>query len=250
MSNTFERGFRRSFQWSSSVVALSIASLSLATPASAQDSAAEEQERPPESSGGEGQPIIVTGSRIASVAPVGATVTTLGREEIEASGQVTLDRMIQELPQVLDIGYSENSRAQTGGSGNATWSNSINLRGLGPYATLIILDGHRMTTNGRAISPSVIPTLGVERVEVIADGASAIYGSDAVAGVVNLIPRRNLDGPEAFGRIGSTGNDDFWEWYVIAAVEKDAVRIAVEEVPGVRSIANNISTQLNVPRGL
>lgn len=220
MSNTFERGFRRSFQWSSSVVALSIASLSLATPASAQDSAAEEQERPPESSGGEGQPIIVTGSRIASVAPVGATVTTLGREEIEASGQVTLDRMIQELPQVLDIGYSENSRAQTGGSGNATWSNSINLRGLGPYATLIILDGHRMTTNGRAISPSVIPTLGVERVEVIADGASAIYGSDAVAGVVNLIPRRNLDGPEAFGRIGSTGNGDFWEWNVGAAVGK------------------------------
>src|SRR5690606_6123038 len=120
------------------VVALSIASLSLATPASAQDSAAEEQERPPESSSvAITQPIIVTGSRIANVAPVGATVTTLGREEIEASGQVTLDRMIQELPQVLDIGYSENSRAQTGGSGNATWSNSINLRGLGPYATLI-----------------------------------------------------------------------------------------------------------------
>jgi len=51
-----------------------------------------------------------------------------------------------------------------------------------------------MTTNDRAIDPSVLPTLGVERIEVIADGASAIYGSDAVAGVVNLIPRRNLDG--------------------------------------------------------
>src|SRR5690606_22129727 len=118
-----------------------------------------------------------------------ATVTTLGREEIEASGQVTLDRIIQEVPQVLDLGFSENSRAQSGGNGNATWSNSINLRGLGPFSTLIISDGHRMTTNGRAINPSVLPTLGVERVEVIADGASAIYGSDAVAGVVNLIPR-------------------------------------------------------------
>jgi iron complex outermembrane recepter protein len=161
--------------------------------------------------------IVVTGSRIAGVAPVGATVTTLDREAIEDSGQVTLDRMIQDLPQVFDIGFSENSRAQNAGNGNATWSNSINLRGLSPFSTLIITDGHRMTTNGRAISPSVIPTLGVERVEVIADGASAIYGSDAVAGVVNLIPRRNLDGVEAFARVGSTGDGDYWEWNAGAA---------------------------------
>jgi iron complex outermembrane receptor protein len=156
--------------------------------------------------------IVVTGSRIAGVAPVGAIVTTLGRDELENSGKVTLDKMIQELPQVFDLGFSDSSRAQSGGNGNATWSNSINLRGLGPFSTLIITDGHRMTTNGRAINPSVLPTLGVERVEVIADGASAIYGSDAVAGVVNLIPRRNLDGIEAFARLGSTGDGDFWEW--------------------------------------
>ena len=164
--------------------------------------------------------IVVTGSRIAGVAPVGATVTTLGRDEIEATGQVTLDRMIQEVPQVFDLGFSENSRGQSGGNGNATWSNSINLRGLGPFSTLIITDGHRMTTNGRAINPSVLPTLGVERVEVIADGASAIYGSDAVAGVVNLIPRRNLDGVEVFGRVAATGNNDFNEWSAGAALGK------------------------------
>lgn len=174
-----------------------------AQPAVAQDATAPEEEL---------EEVVVTGSRIIGVAPVGATVTTLGREEIEDSGQVTLDRMIQDLPQVFDIGFSENSRAQNAGNGNATWSNSINLRGLSPFSTLIITDGHRMTTNGRAISPSVIPTLGVERVEVIADGASAIYGSDAVAGVVNLIPRRSLDGVEAFARTGSTGDGDFWEW--------------------------------------
>lgn len=156
--------------------------------------------------------VIVTGSRITGVAPVGATVTTLTRDEIENSGQVTLDRMIQDLPQVIDVGFSENSRAQTAGNGNATWSNSINLRGLSPYGTLILTDGHRMTTNGRAISPSVLPTLGVERIEVIADGASAIYGSDAVAGVVNLIPRRSLDGVEAFVRGGATSGSDFNEW--------------------------------------
>ncbi len=156
--------------------------------------------------------VVVTGSRIVGVAPVGATVTTLGREEIEDSGQVTIDRMIKELPQVLDLGFSETSRAQSGGNGNATWSSSINLRGLSPFATLIITDGHRMTTNGRAISPSVLPTLGVDRIEVIADGASAIYGSDAVAGVVNLIPRRNFDGAEAYSRYGSDSEGDFHEW--------------------------------------
>jgi len=161
--------------------------------------------------------VVVTGSRIAGAAPVGAAVTTVGREEIEDSGQVTLDRMIKELPQVLDLGFSETSRAQSGGNGNATWSSSINLRGLSPFSTLIISDGHRMTTNGRAISPSVLPTLGVDRIEVVADGASAIYGSDAVAGVVNLIPRRNLDGAEAFARYGSDTRGDFNEWNAGAA---------------------------------
>lgn len=170
--------------------------------------------------GQEGDAIVVTGSRIGGVAPVGAAVTALGREEIETTGAVTLDRMIRELPQVFDLGFSENSRAQSGGNGNATFSNSVNLRGLGPFSTLIIMDGHRMTSNGRAIDPSVLPTLGVERVEVIADGASAIYGSDAVAGVVNLIPRRTLDGGEAYARIAPTGDGDFWEWSAGIALGK------------------------------
>ena len=193
-----------------SLAAVCLAGMAFAQQAQAQDEPADSKT----------QEIIVTGSRIAGQVPVGSTVTTIGRDEIENSGQVTLDRMIKELPQVFDLGFSENSRAQSGGNGNATWSNSINLRGLGPFSTLIITDGHRMTTNGRAISPSVLPTLGVQRIEVIADGASAIYGSDAVAGVVNLIPRRNLDGVEAFSRFGSTGNGDFWEWNAGAAVGK------------------------------
>ncbi len=197
------------FLRSSSFAALVVASMAQAVPALAQDAPADEESD---------DRIIVTGSRIANVAPVGATVTAIGRDDIETGGQVTLDKMIQDLPAVLDLGFSDNSRAQSGGNGNATLSNSINLRGLGPFSTLIISDGHRMTTNGRAISPSVLPTLGVERVEVIADGASAIYGSDAVAGVVNLIPRRNLDGVEAFGRIGTSDDGAFWEWNAGVAV--------------------------------
>ncbi|ODP37760.1 TonB-dependent receptor domain-containing protein [Sphingomonas turrisvirgatae] len=146
--------------------------------------------------------IVVTGSRLRGAAPVGSTVIAVDREAIVDSGAVSTDRLIQQIPQVLDLGVSENSRGQGGGSGNIAYGNTINLRGIGPYATLILVDGHRAVNNSRAFEPSVIPTLGLERVEVVADGASAIYGSDAIAGVVNLIPRRTLDGIEAVARGG------------------------------------------------
>jgi iron complex outermembrane receptor protein len=146
--------------------------------------------------------IVVTGSRLRGAAPVGSTVIAVDRETITDSGAVSTDRLIQQIPQVLDLGVSENSRGQSGGSGNIAYGNTINLRGIGPYATLILVDGHRAVNNSRAFEPSVIPTLGLERVEVVADGASAIYGSDAIAGVVNLIPRRTLNGIEAVARGG------------------------------------------------
>ncbi|MEN9684034.1 MAG: hypothetical protein RLZZ427_1785 [Pseudomonadota bacterium] len=161
---------------------------------------------------GDDDAIVVTGSRVRGEAPVGSTVTTLAAADISGSGRVTLDRAIKELPQVFDLGVSENSRGQSGGSGNIVYGNSINLRGIGANATLILVDGHRVTNNSRSIDPSVLPTLGVERVEIVADGASAIYGSDAVAGVVNLIPRRNLNGVEAFAR-GGVSNDGVYHEY-------------------------------------
>ncbi|MBU0556323.1 MAG: TonB-dependent receptor [Alphaproteobacteria bacterium] len=164
--------------------------------------------------------IVVTGSRVRGQAPIGSTVIALGREQIESSGAVTVDRMIKEIPQVFDLGVSENSRAQSGGSGNIVYGNTINLRGIGPYATLILVDGHRVVNNGRSTDPSILPTLGVERVEVIADGASAIYGSDAVAGVVNLIPRRTLDGAEVYARGGIAGEGDFHEYSAGVALGK------------------------------
>lgn len=193
---------------------------------------AQAQATPPESVGNED--IIVTGSRVRGQAPVGSTVTTLGRGEIETASAVTVDRMIKEIPQNFDLGVSENSRGQSGGSGNIVYGNSVNLRGIGPYATLVLLDGHRVTNNSRSIDPSVMPSLGVERVEVIADGASAIYGSDAVAGVVNIIARRSLDGVEAFARGGVSGDGAFHEYSLGAAVGKvfgrGQVMVAYEHV--------------------
>ena len=178
--------------------------------------------------------IIVTGSRVRGEAPVGSAVTTLGNADITSSGRVTLDRAIKELPQVFDLGVSENSRGQSGGAGNIVYGNSINLRGIGPNATLILIDGHRVTNNSRSTDPSVLPTLGVERVEIVADGASAIYGSDAVAGVVNLIPRRSLDGIEAFARAGVSDDGNYHEYSYGAAVgkkfDRGQVMLAYEHV--------------------
>lgn len=154
--------------------------------------------------------VVVTGSRIRGAAPVGSTVIGLDREAIDVAAGVTVDRVIKELPLVFDLGVSESSRGQAGGSGNIVWGNTVNLHGIGPYATLVILDGHRTTSNTRSVDPSMIPSLGVERIEIVADGASAIYGSDAVAGVVNIVPRRSLNGVDTALRYGSA--DDFNEW--------------------------------------
>ena len=150
--------------------------------------------------------IVITGSRIRGITPVGSSVVSISRDEIETSSAITTAQLIQQIPQVYNLGVSENSRGQSGGSSNITYGSAVNLRGIGPYATLTLLNGRRPVpqgTSGQAIDPSIVPTLALERVEVVADGASAIYGSDAVAGVVNLVMRRSHEGAEAFARFGS-----------------------------------------------
>lgn len=178
--------------------------------------------------------VVVTGSRVRGSEPVGSAVIALDRDALVDAGQVTIDRIIKDIPQNFDLGVSENSRGQSGGAGNIVYGNTVNLRGIGPYATLVMVDGHRVTNNSRSTDPSILPTLAVGRVEVVADGASAIYGSDAVAGVVNLIPRRDLDGVEVFGRQGFTVHGDFRETVFGAAIggvgESGQAMLAYEHV--------------------
>jgi len=147
--------------------------------------------------------IVITGTRIRGAETVGASVVGIDRMEIENLGGVTVDRSIKELPQVFDLGVTESSRNSSAGGGNIVYGNTINLHGIGPYATLILVDGHRVVNNSRSTDPSVMPSLGLERIEIVADGASAVYGSDAIAGVVNLIPRRSLNGFEVNLRYGT-----------------------------------------------
>jgi iron complex outermembrane receptor protein len=215
VANQFERVRRHMLASTALALAVSawptIASAQEAEPAPAAGAEPAASEPAPQND----SEIVVTGSRLRGVAPVGSSVISIGRDDISASSAVTMDKLIQEIPQVFDLGVSENSRGQTGGSGNITYGTSINLRGIGPYATLTIVDGHRSIGNGQYTDPSLLPSLMIQRVEVVADGASAIYGSDAIAGVVNLILRRNVEGVEVAGRYG-VGDNYFERQFGIA----------------------------------
>lgn len=151
--------------------------------------------------------IVVTGTSIRGIAAVGSPVAALGREDIAASGATTLADAIRTLPSVLNIGSDE---SRTGGAqdaaANSTRVSSINLRGLGSEATLLLLNGRRLAPTGvlKALAdPSMISAGATERIEVVLDGSSAVYGSDAVAGVVNLITRRRFHGAETSLRYGA-----------------------------------------------
>lgn len=144
--------------------------------------------------------VTVTGTRIRG-GTTPSPVITIGAENIREEGFTDLGEVIRSIPQNFSGG--QNPGAGSGniaGAGdvnqNLTGGSSLNLRGLGPDATLTLLNGRRMTYGGyvQAVDISAIPIEAVERVEIVTDGASAIYGSDAVGGVANVILKRDYDG--------------------------------------------------------
>ncbi|RVU05877.1 TonB-dependent receptor [Novosphingobium umbonatum] len=158
----------------------------------------------------EDQAIIVTGSRIRGVAPVGSNIIALDASKIAAEPVTSTNDLLRRVPQVVSLGANRNGGSAQNGSANATRGAGINLRGLSTNATLVLFDGRRLPpqgTQGQYTDPSVIPAIALERVEVVADGASAVYGSDAIAGVVNFILRRKFDGLELRARSGFTGGN-------------------------------------------
>lgn len=143
--------------------------------------------------------IVVTGSRIARTpGELAGNLIVLGEEFIEATGEATLERVMRQLPQNLNS-TSEQFGSNLNNVSNFTGASTVNLRGLGSESTLILIDGKRIGYNGflgGVTDISKIPLSMVERIEVILDGASAIYGSDAVGGVVNIITRKDYQGVE------------------------------------------------------
>lgn len=159
--------------------------------------------------------IVVTGSRIRGVAPVGSNLIDVGAEDIAKSGASTVSEVLRQVPQITSLSINAEGATGVGASSNITRATGPNLRGLGSTATLVVVDGNRVPiagTQGNFVDPSFIPSLALQRIEVIADGASAIYGSDAVAGVINLIPRKDFEGLEVRGRAAFA--DDYTEYQI------------------------------------
>jgi iron complex outermembrane receptor protein len=165
--------------------------------------------------------IVVTGSRIRG-APVASPVIRVDQQAMRNAGQTSLAEVARTIPQNFGGGQNPGVGANVPSSSgiNVGSASTINLRGLGSDATLTLLNGHRLAYNGsrQGIDISAIPLGMVDRIEVVADGASALYGSDAVAGVANIILKRDYDGLEVRADIGgSTAGGNFQQQYSAVA---------------------------------
>ncbi|AJC46459.1 TonB-dependent receptor [Xanthomonas sacchari] len=144
--------------------------------------------------------LTVTGSLVRRVdVETASPVAVVDRQQIQQSGKQTLGDLLQALPGIA--GAATNPQVNNGGGDGAS---TISLRGLGEQRTLILIDGHRIQNN----DVNAIPANMIDHVEVLKVGASAMYGSDAIGGVVNFILRKNFEGGEVSANYGQTSRGD------------------------------------------
>lgn len=194
MEMTFKRK-RVGAQFALTAIAATVASSFYLTPAFAQDQDQAAADNKTDKSTAEPvATIIVTGSRIRRVDTEGALpVTTITREEIDKSGYVSLSEVLRN----TTLNSFGSFRQQSGSSIQSV--SDIDIHGLGSSRTLVLIDGRRAPkdpTSGEIQNLNIIPLAAVDHIEVLTDGASAIYGSDAIAGVVNVILKKDFQGVE------------------------------------------------------
>lgn len=149
--------------------------------------------------------IVVTGSHVRG-GPSTSPVITLTRRQIDEAAPASVEDLMRRLPQNLSAGVAQENFAVTGTGADITEHGAgINLRGLGQRATLVLVNGRRMAPSGVGsfVDVSLLPVSAIDRVEVLTDGASAIYGSDAVGGVVNFILRKDFEDLEPMVQLGT-----------------------------------------------
>jgi iron complex outermembrane receptor protein len=178
--------------------------------------------------------ILVTGSRIRRKDLItAAPLAVFTREQIQQTGRANVGEFLQTLPWQAN---AINRGTNNGGNGAIR----VNLRGIGVESTLVLLNGRRITPGGSGANASVdlssLPTNVIERIEILRDGSSAIYGSDAIAGVVNIITRKRLDGMDA-NLYGST------------STRGDGQQLDVNAVVGSTSEKGNVLLSVGYYRG-
>ncbi|WP_299309509.1 TonB-dependent receptor [uncultured Croceicoccus sp.] len=193
--------------------------LAVASPAFAQADMDEPGVGSPSNSYDEqvGQPIVVTGSRIARRnLETAAPVAVVNEEEFELSGSVNVESVINALPQVVP---GLNGNSNNPGNGAAT----LNLRGLGETRTMVLVNGRRWMfyDTSQIVDLNTIPQFLIQNVDVVTGGASAVYGSDALAGVVNFKLRDDLDGILLGGQSSITERGDGHRYNIDIALGSD-----------------------------
>ncbi len=171
----------------------------------------------------------VVGSHISGAPTTDALpVIVMDMDAMDASGAVSGDELLRDIPQMGDVLFDASNNPQTSNAARGD-VNSVNLRSLGVGNTLVLLNGRRLvqhpTSQGTSDTGTVpvqsfnsnsIPVAGLDRVEVLLDGAAAIYGADAVAGVVNTVLRDNFDGVTVSTRYGAAEGTRMREWELSA----------------------------------
>ena len=162
--------------------------------------------------------IEVTGSNIKRVdTETAAPVQIITREEIERTGKQTVTELLRQLPSNLTGGLND----LTGSNSFSSGASTISLRGLGSTATLVLLNGRRIAPYGLAdpnfgqsavVNLDALPLDVVDRIEILKDGASAIYGSEAIAGVVNIILRKDYKGAQVGGFYSMNRDSEYQSW--------------------------------------
>src|SRR5579871_5547079 len=151
--------------------------------------------------------VLVTGSLIRGAAALGVPVTTFGAEDFTTAGAFQTSDLFKNVPSAVILPFVGATTLQ-----NGQFTQSVNIRGLSTKGnrTLLMVDGRRYPGQGDGLcrtDPSIVPQLALDRVDTLVDGASATYGSDAVAGVINLILKRGYDGVTLEGQVGGSPGD-------------------------------------------
>ena len=190
-------------------------------PAFAQDSqsdaqeASEEEEEAEEQ--GTGKPILVTGSRISRpTLEFAVPLTSVTVDDLTGTGEVSLGDALNDLPSLRSTFSSGNSSRFIGTAG----LNYLDLRGLGPARTLVLVNGRRHVASSPGdarVDINTIPIDLVDRIDIVTGGNSAIYGSDAVAGVVNFIMKKDYDGISVRGQGGLSSRGDRGVYFLVWA---------------------------------
>src|SRR4249920_1214016 len=152
----------------------------------------------------EGDVIVVTGSRIArDVTDASTPIQIINADEIKLSGATSIDKVLNDQPQFV-AATNGGATANTVPAGSAAGAAYVNLRGFGPTRSLTLVNGRRFAIFGpeQVTDLNTIPTALIERTEVVTGGSSAVYGSDAITGVVNFIMKTDFEGVEARAQYG------------------------------------------------